>query len=197
MIRWSVYHSYADFSTNRAVRISVASLTLSWTLMRNVGHFLLQSLHGSSVQVSSPRLCYRFDLLQTAACEGKSSNFVTFFHCIATLTCEGKSWQICEIFWLTSHCNIWRIVLQNCDIAEIHLLSLPWLLSWIFFLFVQWKSGEQSMKTYWVESSVGNGQDEAQIQLLEGQLTWLVQIISAIIRGRANSSAAGSSMQVW
>ena len=43
---------------------------------------------------------------------------------------------------------------------------------------------------------VGNGQDAAQIQLLEGQLTWLVQIISAIIRGRANTGSSSSSMQV-
>ena len=34
-----------------------------------------------------------------------------------------------------------------------------------------------------------SGQEEAQLQLLEGQLSWLVHIIGAVIRGRNNSSA--------
>lgn len=34
-----------------------------------------------------------------------------------------------------------------------------------------------------------------QIQVLEGQLTWLVHIVGAVIKGRLNSSAAESQVR--
>lgn len=36
------------------------------------------------------------------------------------------------------------------------------------------------------------GQDAVQLEVLEGQLTWLVHIIGAVIRGRLSSSTAES-----
>lgn len=40
---------------------------------------------------------------------------------------------------------------------------------------------------------MGNaGQDAVQLEVLEGQLTWLVHIIGAVIRGRLSSSTAES-----
>lgn len=41
-----------------------------------------------------------------------------------------------------------------------------------------------------------SGQEEAQTQLLEGQLSWLVHIVGAVIRGR-NSSSSGESQVGW
>ena len=41
--------------------------------------------------------------------------------------------------------------------------------------------------------AMGNaGQDAVQLEVLEGQLTWLVHIIGAVIRGRLSSSTAES-----
>ena len=41
--------------------------------------------------------------------------------------------------------------------------------------------------------ALGNaGQDAVQLEVLEGQLTWLVHIIGAVIRGRLSSSTAES-----
>ena len=36
------------------------------------------------------------------------------------------------------------------------------------------------------------GQDDVQLEVLEGQLTWLVHIIAAVVRGKPSSSTAES-----
>ena len=39
----------------------------------------------------------------------------------------------------------------------------------------------------------GNGQDKIQIQVLEGQLSWFVHIISAILKGRLSATSTAEN----